>query len=46
VFRARLDQVEREFGGDARVRKIIDFIRAGKRPLTMAVKRAESDEDL
>jgi UDP-N-acetylglucosamine acyltransferase len=45
-FRARLDQVDREFGGDARVRKIIDFIRAGKRPLTMAVKRAESDEDL
>ncbi len=45
-FRARLDQVEREFGGDARVRKIVDFIRAGKRPLTMAVKRGESDEDV
>jgi UDP-N-acetylglucosamine acyltransferase len=44
-FRARLDAVEREFGGDARVRKIVDFIRAGKRPLTMAVKRGESDED-
>ena len=44
-FRARLDAVEREFGADARVRKIIDFIRAGKRPLTMAVKRHESDED-
>ena len=45
-FRARLDQVEREFGGDTRVRKIVDFIRAGKRPLTMAVKRGESDEDV
>jgi UDP-N-acetylglucosamine acyltransferase len=44
-FRARLDQVEREFGSDVRVRKIVDFIRAGKRPLTMAVKRAETDED-
>ena len=44
-FRARLEQVERDFGGDARVRKIIDFIRAGKRPLTMAIKRAETDEE-
>ena len=45
-FRARLDQVEREFGGDTRVRKIVDFIRAGKRPLTMAIKRGETDEDV
>ena len=45
-FRGRLDQVEREYGGDARVRKIIDFIRAGKRPLTMAIRRGDSDEDL
>jgi UDP-N-acetylglucosamine acyltransferase len=45
-FRARLDRVEREYGGDARVRKIIDFIRAGKRPLTMAIRRGASDEDL
>ncbi len=44
-FRARLDLVEREFGADPRVAKIIAFIRAGKRPLTMAVKRGESDED-
>jgi UDP-N-acetylglucosamine acyltransferase len=44
-FRARLDAVEREFGGDLRVRKIVDFIRAGKRPLTMAVKRHEGDEE-
>jgi UDP-N-acetylglucosamine acyltransferase len=45
-FRARLDAVERDFGADARVAKIIDFIRAGKRPLTMATRRNESDEDL
>ena len=43
-FRARLDAVERELGNDARVRKVIDFIRAGKRPLTMATRRNESDE--
>jgi UDP-N-acetylglucosamine acyltransferase len=45
-FRTRLDGVEFEFGGDARVRKILDFIRAGKRPLTMAIKRNEGDEEL
>ena len=44
-FRARLDRVEREFGADARVAKIVDFIRAGKRPLTMAVKRNALEED-
>jgi len=44
-FRARVDQVEREVGGDQRVRKIINFIRAGKRALTMATKRGESDEE-
>lgn len=44
-FRSRLDQVERAFGSDFRVRKIIDFIRAAKRPITMAVKRGEAAED-
>jgi UDP-N-acetylglucosamine acyltransferase len=44
-FRARLDQVERQFSDNARVHRIIDFIRAGKRPLTMAIKRGETDED-
>jgi UDP-N-acetylglucosamine acyltransferase len=44
-FRARLDRVAADYGGDAQVAKMIDFIRAGKRPLTMAVKRAEADED-
>jgi UDP-N-acetylglucosamine acyltransferase len=45
-FRVRLDRVERQFGEDARVRKIVEFIRAGKRPLTMAVKRGETDDDI
>ena len=44
-FRARLDAVERDYGADARVAKIVAFIRAGKRPLTMAFKRHETDED-
>ncbi len=44
-FRARLDAVDRDFGGDTRVRKVVDFIRAGKRPLTTAIRRNEGDED-
>jgi UDP-N-acetylglucosamine acyltransferase len=43
-FRARLDRVAEEWAGDALVDKIITFIRAGKRPLTMAIKRGEADE--
>jgi len=44
-FRTRLDRVAAEYGDDPLVGKIIDFIRTGKRPLTMAVKRNEADED-
>jgi UDP-N-acetylglucosamine acyltransferase len=44
-FRARLERVAADYGGDAQVAKMIDFIRAGKRPLTMAGKRREADED-
>lgn len=44
-FRARLDRVAAEHGEDAQVGKMIDFIRAGKRPFTMAVKRNDADED-
>ncbi len=44
-FRARVDRVAAEYGGDPLVGKIIEFIRAGKRPFTMAVKRSEADED-
>ena len=45
-FRARLDEVAGEYGDDPLVAKIIEFIRDGKRPLTMAVKRSEADEDV
>ena len=44
-FRARVDKVAADFGDDALVDKIISFIRAGKRPFTMAVKRGETNED-
>jgi UDP-N-acetylglucosamine acyltransferase len=44
-FRARLERVAAEHGADAQVAMIIAFIRAGKRPLTMAIKRGEAGED-
>jgi UDP-N-acetylglucosamine acyltransferase len=45
AFRARLDRVAEDYAGDALVQRIVDFIRAGKRPLTMAVKRGEADDN-
>ena len=47
-FRDRLKRVAADHGGDPHVGKMLDFIRAGKRPLTMARKRNEAgtvDED-
>jgi len=44
-FRARIDRVAADYAGDEHIDKIIEFIRAGKRPLTMAVKRSEAGED-
>lgn len=44
-FRARVDKVAGESSADPLIGKIIEFIRGGKRPLTMAVKRSEADED-
>ena len=44
-FRARLERVAADYRGDPQVAKMIGFIRAGKRPLTMAGKRREADED-
>jgi UDP-N-acetylglucosamine acyltransferase len=44
-FRIRIDRVATDYGADPLVSKIIEFIRAGRRPLTMAVKRSEADED-
>jgi UDP-N-acetylglucosamine acyltransferase len=45
TFRERLDQVAVQSGGDPLVAKVIAFIRAGTRPLTMAVRRASADEE-
>jgi UDP-N-acetylglucosamine acyltransferase len=44
-FRARLDLVTAEYGDDIQVGKMVEFIRAGKRPFTMAVNRNDADED-
>ena len=44
-FRARVDQVASQYGDDPLISIIIEFIRAGKRPLTMAVKRRATDEE-
>ncbi len=44
-FRARLDRLVKSAAADVLVRRMIDFIRAGKRPLTMAARRAEARED-
>jgi UDP-N-acetylglucosamine acyltransferase len=44
-FRARLERVAADYAGDALVVRIIEFIRAGKRPLTMAIKRGEAVEE-
>jgi UDP-N-acetylglucosamine acyltransferase len=42
AFRARLEQVAADYAGDALIERLIDFIRAGKRPLTMAGRRGEA----
>ena len=44
-FRARIDKVAAEYASNALASRMIEFIRAGKRPLTMAVKRNEADGD-
>jgi UDP-N-acetylglucosamine acyltransferase len=41
-FRTRLDRVAADYAGDALVEKLIEFIRSGKRPLTMAGRRGEA----
>jgi UDP-N-acetylglucosamine acyltransferase len=43
-FRSRVDRVAAEYSDDPLIGRIVEFIRAAKRPLTMAVKRNESDE--
>ncbi len=43
-FRARLERVAADYAGIALVAKMIAFIRAGKRPLTMGGQRGEAGE--
>jgi UDP-N-acetylglucosamine acyltransferase len=45
-FRARVDQVADKNGSAPLIAKLIDFIRSGKRPLTMGGRRFEVDEDV
>ena len=45
TFRERLDAVATQSGNDSLVAKVIGFIRAGSRPLTMAIRRAQAGED-
>ena len=44
-FRARLDKVAADYAGEELVTRIVEFVRSGKRPLTMAVKRNEGDQE-
>jgi UDP-N-acetylglucosamine acyltransferase len=44
TFRARFDEVAGAHAADPLVGKVIDFIKAGKRPLTMAVNRGDDGE--
>ena len=44
-FKARIERVAAEYAQDALVVKIIEFVRAGKRPFTMAIKRGEAEDD-
>ncbi len=43
-FRARIDTVESEYASNPLVARMFEFIRAGKRPLTMAIKRTGADD--
>jgi UDP-N-acetylglucosamine acyltransferase len=44
TFRERLDKLESETGNDPLVAEVIAFIRSGSRPLTMAIRRAQTQE--
>ena len=44
-FRARIEKVATDYASNALVGRMFEFIRAGKRPLTMAINRGEADTD-
>jgi UDP-N-acetylglucosamine acyltransferase len=43
TFRERFDQMAQATDSHPLVRKIVEFVQAGKRPLTMAVHRGEDE---
>ena len=45
TFRERLEQVAAKSGSDPLIAKVIAFIRAGSRPLTMATRRASAGQE-
>jgi UDP-N-acetylglucosamine acyltransferase len=45
TFRERIDQLLARGSGNSLIAKVLDFIRSGSRPLTMAVRRAQVDEE-
>jgi UDP-N-acetylglucosamine acyltransferase len=46
TFRERVETIAKRSDNNPLVDKIVAFIRAGSRPLTMAIRRASADEDL
>jgi len=45
TFAQRVDAAEKTYVNDPMIAKILEFIRSAKRPLTMAVHRADSGDD-
>jgi UDP-N-acetylglucosamine acyltransferase len=43
TFRERFEKVAAEYGEDPLVAKVVQFVRSGSRPLSMAVHRADGD---
>jgi UDP-N-acetylglucosamine acyltransferase len=44
TFRERFERIAADDATDPLIGRVIDFVRAGSRPLTMAVQRADSDD--
>src|SRR6478672_10496579 len=46
TFRERVEKVAAKYGDDPLVAAVVSFIRAGSRPLTMAIRRAQAEKHL
>jgi UDP-N-acetylglucosamine acyltransferase len=46
TFRERVAKVAAQYGNDPLVAAVVSFIRAGSRPLTMAIRRAQAEKHL